>query len=70
MTSPAERFVRSGFENRVPRNSQDFAKIWKESEENQVVLREIDKYNQEHPVGGDSTAQFIQSRRAQQAKFQ
>lgn len=70
MTSPAERYVRPGFENRVPRTSEEFAKLWKESGENQDVLREIEMYSQEHPMGGTSRDRFIQSRRALQAKLQ
>ena len=70
MTSPAERCVRPGFEDRVPRTSQEFARLWKESEENQTVLREIEAFDQEHPIGGESREQFVMSRRAQQAKLQ
>ncbi|KAK5441492.1 Multidrug resistance protein [Exophiala xenobiotica] len=70
MTSPAERVVRKGFENKVPRTPDDFAQAWKDSPERAQLLREIEEFDQEHPIGGPDLEAFKQSRRMQQAKRQ
>ena len=70
MTSPAERVVKSGFENQVPRTSDEFAERWKNSEERKQLLAEIATYEQDYPIGGEHLAKFQDSRRTQQSKFQ
>ncbi|KAF2754023.1 putative multidrug resistance ABC transporter [Pseudovirgaria hyperparasitica] len=70
MTSPLERIVRPGFENRVPRTPDDFAKAWKESPEREKLIAQIDEYDQKYTIGGEYLEKFKQSRRAQQAKQQ
>lgn len=67
LSSPAERVVRKGWENRVPRTADDFAKRWRESEERQQLLREIDAYEREYPIGGEQLQKFKESREAEQA---
>lgn len=70
MTSPQERIVRKGFENRVPRSPDEFAAAWKASPERQRLLQEIDDFDRKYPFNGDSTQQFAASRKAQKAKNQ
>ncbi|KAF2734272.1 putative multidrug resistance ABC transporter [Polyplosphaeria fusca] len=70
MTSPLERIVRSGFEDRVPRTPDEFAQRWKDSPERAQLLRDIETYNQRYPIGGEYLEKFKESRRAQQAKGQ
>ena len=70
MTNPAERVVRAGCENQVPRTPDDFAQRWKNSEERKQLLADIAVYEQDYPIGGQDLAKFQQSRRTQQAKFQ
>ncbi|KAF2434531.1 hypothetical protein EJ08DRAFT_646484 [Tothia fuscella] len=70
MTSPAERVVRSGWSDRVPRTAQEFARRWKESPKRKTLMSEIDEYDQKYVVGGEYRDKFIESRRAQQAKHQ
>ncbi|PSN60936.1 putative multidrug resistance ABC transporter [Corynespora cassiicola Philippines] len=70
MTSPLERIVRPGFENRVPRTPDEFAQRWRDSPERAELLRQIEAYNQKFPIGGESLEKFQESRRAQQAKGQ
>ncbi|KAI1742988.1 P-loop containing nucleoside triphosphate hydrolase protein [Xylaria scruposa] len=41
ITSPSERTVREGYENRVPRVPEEFAAAWQQSRECQVLLEEI-----------------------------
>lgn len=68
MTSPAERVVRQGWENKVPRTPDDYAKAWKQSEDYAQLMQEIQQYEQQHPYGGKSLEEFKTSRRMQQAK--
>ncbi|KAL7268765.1 Multidrug resistance protein [Rhizina undulata] len=68
LTNPMERLVKRGYENRVPRTPDEFAERWKDSEERKRLLRDIDAYNQEYPLGGQQVEIFKQSRSAQQAK--
>jgi ABC-type multidrug transport system ATPase subunit len=70
MTSPQERVVRPGWENRVPRTPDDFARLWKESQRNRDLQVQLDEYDRKFPIGGEHLEKFKQSRRAQQAKHQ
>ncbi|KAF1971594.1 opaque-specific ABC transporter CDR3, partial [Bimuria novae-zelandiae CBS 107.79] len=70
MTSPAERIVRSGFENRVPRTSDDFARCWQQSEERELLIAEIEAYSQEHPLDGTGTTKFALTRKLEKSKAQ
>jgi ATP-binding cassette subfamily G (WHITE) protein 2 (PDR) len=68
MTSSQERVVREGWADRVPRTAEEFAARWKASTERAQLLKDIEIYNQENPIGGEKAQEFIDSRRAQQAK--
>ena len=70
MTSPQERLVQDGFENKVPRTPDDFAGAWNKSPERQKLLLDIEQFDKEHPIGGADRDRFVASRRAQQAKAQ
>ncbi|KAL4909703.1 hypothetical protein BDW74DRAFT_143551 [Aspergillus multicolor] len=70
LTSPAERIVRKGFEGRVPQTPDQFAAAWKNSNAHARLMREIEEYNQEFPLGGESLNKFIESRKAMQSKNQ
>lgn len=70
MTSPQERIVRRGFENKVPRTPDDFARAWRDSAARAALLQEVDSYNQKHALGGQYLEEFKDSRRAQQSKHQ
>ncbi|QDS75112.1 ZEB2-regulated ABC transporter 1 [Venturia effusa] len=70
MTSPAERVVRPGWENRVPRTPDEFAQRWQDSPQRKALLQEIDEYDAKFPTGGEHLQKFKESRRAQQAKRQ
>ena len=70
MTSPQERIVRPGFENKVPRTPDEFAAAWKNSPERAALMKEIDAYDQKYPFEGESYQRFVESRQAQQAKRQ
>lgn len=68
LTSPSEREVRPGYENRVPRTPDEFADVWKKSEDYRRLLQDIEAYQQEFPLHGEQLEKFKQSRAAQQAK--
>ena len=70
MTSPQERIVREGFENRVPRTPDEFADCWKKSQARAELMREIERFEQDYPVGGEALEKFKDSRRVQQSKGQ
>lgn len=70
MTSSLERIVKPGFESKVPRTPDDFARVWKASEKYTSLRAEIDIYNERHVIGGPHLQEFKESRRAQQSKYQ
>ncbi|KAB2575415.1 ABC transporter [Lasiodiplodia theobromae] len=70
MTSPQERVVRPGWENRVPRTPDEFAARWKESQARAQLLKDIDEYDKKYAIGGEYLEKFKQSRQAQQSKHQ
>lgn len=70
LTSPSERIVKKGYEGRVPQTPDEFAERWKNSEAHAKLMREIDEYEQEYPLGGQSVAKFTEARKAMQAKSQ
>ncbi|KAL4798982.1 ABC-2 type transporter-domain-containing protein [Aspergillus venezuelensis] len=70
LTSPAERVVRKGFEGRVPQTPDEFAAAWKNSDAHAQLMRDIEEYNQEFPLNGESVGKFIESRKAMQSKNQ
>ncbi|KAH6666409.1 putative ABC transporter [Halenospora varia] len=70
MTSPRERVVQPGWEGRVPRTPDEFQDRWKTSDERKQLLLDIERYDEQYPIGGESFEKFKVSRRAHQAKHQ
>ncbi|KAI0430546.1 ABC-2 type transporter-domain-containing protein [Xylaria sp. FL1042] len=70
MTSPLERIVREGFEDKVPRTPDEFAATWRKSPEYTALQAEIEEYKKEHPINGPDAEAFRASKRAQQARGQ
>ncbi len=70
MTSPIERIVRAGFEDKVPRTPDEFADVWKSSRERARLLQEVDDYDNKYAIGGEHLEKFKASRRLHQAKRQ
>ncbi|CAH6719702.1 pleiotropic ABC efflux transporter of multiple drugs Cdr1p [[Candida] jaroonii] len=66
ITNPAERIVRPGFENRVPRTSKEFETYWKNSPEYQTLLTKIDDYFS-HCHDNDTKAKYLESHVAKQS---
>lgn len=63
ITSPAERLPRPGFENKVPQTPDEFAAAWEQSEDRALLLREIEEFNRQYPIGGDQIEKFKDSRK-------
>ncbi|OBT90673.1 hypothetical protein VE02_00571 [Pseudogymnoascus sp. 03VT05] len=70
MTSPSERRIKAGYENTTPRTSDDFSRCWKESPEKQILLQEIEKYDQDHPLSGDNLEKFAEARTLEKSRKQ
>ena len=70
LTSPSERVIKPGYEHRVPRTPDEFAKVWKQSEAYARLRREMDEYDQENPVGGPSVDRFVKGRAAMKSRAQ
>ncbi|KAF3390870.1 Multidrug resistance protein CDR1 [Talaromyces pinophilus] len=70
LTSPQERRVRPGFEGRVPETPDQFVTAWKNSEARAKLMREIEQFESQYPIGGSSRDAFIDARRATQSKRQ
>ncbi|KAM0471726.1 hypothetical protein ACHAP7_008991 [Fusarium lateritium] len=70
MTSPQERIIRKGFEDRAPRTPDEFAAAWKSSLANAQLQREIEEYTNDFPINGPEAEEFRANRRAAQAKSQ
>lgn len=68
LTSPTEREIRKGFEGRVPNTPDEFAARWQESAERKALIAEIDAFQAEHPLGGEKSKTFIESRQKEKAK--
>ena len=47
LTNPAERLVRPGFEGKVPRTPDEFAKRWQDSADRQALLEDIASFDRE-----------------------
>lgn len=70
MTSPQERVISEKWQGKTVRTPDDFAAAWKASSERAQLLDTIDDYNKRHVFKGEQYQHFVESRRAQQAKWQ
>ncbi|KAI9376334.1 ABC-2 type transporter-domain-containing protein [Aspergillus egyptiacus] len=70
LTSPSERLVRPGYENRVPRTPDEFVAAWKGSQDYARLRAEIGEFERQYPIGGASYNAFVDARKAMQAKHQ
>lgn len=70
MTSPQERIIRPGWENKTPRTPDEFAQAWKESRDRALLLEDIEDYVERHPFHGEHYDKFLSSRRMDQSSAQ
>lgn len=68
VTNTHERKPRVGFEQKVPRTPDDFERYWRSSPEYTAVIRDIEKYEKNFPIGGQVLEEFKQSHGQTQAK--
>ncbi|KAF6833701.1 multidrug resistance protein cdr1 [Colletotrichum musicola] len=64
LTNPAERVVRRGFENRVPRSPDEFAAVWKGSELRARLMDDIFSFEEQYPMNGSEVEKFVETRKA------
>lgn len=69
MTNPSERWVKPGYEHRVPRTADEFAASWKTSLQNKELSNELAAYTKKHGAR-NRFEEFQISRRAQQSRWQ
>lgn len=50
ITSPSERTVQPGYELRVPRSPDEFAAVWRKSDQARTLSLKIDEFNFNHPT--------------------
>ncbi|KAF2171433.1 hypothetical protein M409DRAFT_63711 [Zasmidium cellare ATCC 36951] len=70
LTKPDERRVSPEFRGKTPNTPEDFVAAWMQSDERAQLLREIEEFKNQYPVGGAALDEFKQSRQASQAKTQ
>ncbi|KAF8230823.1 putative ABC transporter [Tricholoma matsutake] len=68
LTNPGECQPRPGFEGKVPRTADEFAKSWRDSEDFKQLLKEIEQFNYQYPEHGDHFEKFQKTRKMVQAK--
>ncbi|KAI9732526.1 MAG: hypothetical protein M1834_003861 [Cirrosporium novae-zelandiae] len=68
LTSPVERRVRPGWEDKVPRTPDEFVARWTASADRKALLQDIEAYEREFPLGGQQLQLFTESRAAEKAK--
>jgi ATP-binding cassette, subfamily G (WHITE), member 2, PDR len=69
ITNPAERRIREGFENKVPRSPEDFAKAWRDSETRAQLLREIDAFEGDSASSKSNLEELKAARKLEQASL-
>lgn len=60
--------VKAGFESRVPRCAEDFARLWNNSAERKSLLVEIETFNQEFPVSNENVRSFATARASEKSE--
>ncbi|GAA5921798.1 hypothetical protein JCM3775_001825 [Rhodotorula graminis] len=72
VTDPKGRFVRDGYEGRVPKTAEDFVRHWKKSEHYKQLVDEVDRELQHHGTeqGQQRIENFRESARADIVKRQ
>lgn len=50
ITNPAERLVRKGYEDKVPRSPNEFAELWRRSALAKAMFQDIESFETMHPM--------------------
>jgi len=67
LTNPAERIVRQGFEGKVPRTPDEFAKAWNTSNARARLMEDIASFEEQYPEDGVQVEKLLHSRKTQKA---
>ncbi|KAM0233020.1 hypothetical protein ACHAPO_007486 [Fusarium lateritium] len=70
LTNPLERRIRPGFQGKTPSSPDEFAAAWKQSKGRALLLKDIDEFNREYPIGGPSLDSFKRFRKTIKATSQ
>ena len=60
--------VRPGFEDRVPKSPDDFARLWRGSPERRALIEEMDEYEKSHPKGRSALDEFNEAAKMRKSK--
>jgi hypothetical protein len=69
VTNPLERRSREDMENKVPRTAEEFERYWRESKAFKLLQNELDQYDKDFPLGGETVLHFQETKRVDQAKY-
>lgn len=69
LTNPEERTPKPGYEDKVPKTSEDFARTWKNSAARARLMAEIDEFDKEYPLRGQEIHNIQKARKAQQSSL-
>lgn len=69
LTNPAERTVREGFQQKVPRTAAEFAEAWKKSPLYAELIQEVTAYEETHPLNGKQVERFLTVRESRQSSL-
>jgi ABC-type multidrug transport system ATPase subunit/ABC-type multidrug transport system permease subunit len=58
LTNPVERVIRDGYELKVPRTPDEFARVWRDSPERAELLERIKLYESEFPIDREHLENF------------
>ncbi|KAK4183910.1 ABC transporter CDR4 [Podospora australis] len=64
ITHPAERVVKPGFEDKVPRSADEFRNIWVSSADREALIDDINAYNSEYPMTRTTVGAYHASKAA------
>ncbi|KAJ4413752.1 Multidrug resistance protein [Gnomoniopsis sp. IMI 355080] len=72
MTSPTERIVKAGCQDKVPRTPDEFADAWRTSSYRHKLCQEIDAYDSFYSLSGSRTyfVDFLASKKSDQSSLQ
>ncbi|KAH8667575.1 ABC transporter CDR4 [Tricladium varicosporioides] len=59
LTSPKERIIAADYDWRVPHTPEDFAEVWKQSTEHQVLLQDIEKFMEVYPLKPENLGKYV-----------
>lgn len=62
------RTARSGYEGRVPITPDDFAHLWRESPDRQLLLQEMEEHERKYPKGKEALDEFTEASKMRKSR--